>query len=276
MAGSQTQIDFAQLDSEARAAFVERNNELRSKLRSIDVSLTGLSSRPWKQVIELVMSVWVHTTTKSKQSDGTATPIPVERLMATSGLTPRQFRATRTIALQLALLRSVRIYQRTKRIGDRLEVDVSGVDALVASSRVGFSFAQKPGCNPAATRFQPGCSDARIPRARVGAALELPITVTSTATTAEEKTAAVAEIDFQFGRLLRVCRKHRLPLPRLFREAFESALANGCSYEQIHNRCGWWHAHVAECPAEHRKGSLYDGLRLAMPDWTDSEGWPYR
>ena len=117
MARRQHQIDFATLDGEAKAAYRERNNELRAKLRTIEPATVGLSPLAWNYVSEILMIAWSNTTTTTLTRD-------------------QRNRARRT-AERLGLVRIARRYRGGKRQADAVDVDVGAIDRLVTLARNG-------------------------------------------------------------------------------------------------------------------------------------------
>ena len=65
-------------------------------------------------------------------------------------------------------------------------------------------------------------------------------------------------------------------LPTRLREALASAVANGCTVDELRERCRWFHKHWMDWPAEHRPGAFYRGLADAVPGVPPDHGWPYQ
>lgn len=72
------------------------------------------------------------------------------------------------------------------------------------------------------------------------------------------------------------CRQRIRNCPRLLETAIRRALANGCSQEQVWNRCKWFAREQTQWQLEHRAGVLHDGLAQALPDVPAHQGWPYQ
>lgn len=256
----QRSIDFPALAADARAAFIERNNELRSKLRSIEVSLTGLSRRRWEHVCEVLMSAWVHTTT-SKTTQATT------RLVATSGLSADQYHRARREALRLGLAVAVRSYAGTIRKTDRLDIDIGEVDRLLAETQV----LKRQKLRPTAPQLRP--SALHIKEDYMRASDELPKKPTTSSAIEPEK---ASEEEVFLEKLIAECRRLDVPLPTRFKTAARTAIASGLSFEQVWQRCKWFHANQGRWPTKYLRGALHDGLVDATPDLPASEGWPYQ
>jgi hypothetical protein len=103
-------------------------------------------------------------------------------------------------------------------------------------------------------------------------------TTTTTALPHAQTQSPRSEEEFCFEKLVKACRL-KLPasvLPRRLEDALRTAMARGCSIEQLWNRCAWFHKHWQQWPAEHRAGALHDGLASADPDMAADHGWPYQ
>lgn len=58
--------------------------------------------------------------------------------------------------------------------------------------------------------------------------------------------------------------------------AVQSALSNGCGFDQLRNRGLWFWKNRFNWLSEHRAGALYTGIAKATPDMEDEQGWPYQ
>lgn len=156
MAGKQRQreideaIDAQERDD--RAAFRERLNELRALLASIDPRALDLTPGRWARVREWLMAVEAYADRR-----GTA-EANAGRLAATAGLSDRQARTCRGLAISLGLVETVRRYgPEGRRSMDGLAIRREALDELAAASREQRASGAAGGCKVAAAWLQPGC-----------------------------------------------------------------------------------------------------------------------
>ncbi len=256
------QIDFPAIEADARAAYIERNNELRSKLRSIEFSLTGLSRRRWEHVIETVMSIWSHT---PAGATSTKTAKATTRLAATSRLSVDQFKRARRDARALGLIVTARSYTGSVRESDQAQVDMSVIDRFLAETQ-SLKW-RKPATAPYCPLLPPSARNTKEDYMRASKDLH---NNTSSSSVAEAKTE-VEEVEVFLRKV-----REKLPAPLKLPEAVRQAIANGCTIEQLRERAAWFQKHQLEWGSEHRPGVLFVGLSQATPDMTADQGWPYR
>jgi hypothetical protein len=267
MAGRQQQLGFESAERDARAAYQERNNELRSRLRSIEVSLTGLSARRWKHVTEMLMSAWSHATTTTGDAGK-----PLDRFVATSGLSRDQFYRAREDAVELGLLAVTQCYRGRQRHPDRLDVNVGMVDRLVEQSR----FWRDEKLRPGATRcdqVRPGATSIKEDNcARVLPKKPKKLNTTSSSSPARELSST--EIDRLIAEVEEVVGEFGFEITYLA-EAVRQASRAGCSRQQILARVGWFGDRLDWWQVEFRPGALYTGIFCTRPTQPVEKGWPH-
>lgn len=279
MAGRQQQnLGFEAAERDARASYAERNNELRSRLRSIEVSLTGLSPLRWKNVFEMLMSVWSHATTTTGEAGK-----PLEAYLATSGLKRNQFYRAREDAVELGLLAVTQHYHGRQRAPDRLDVNVGAIDTLVEQSR----FWRDHKMRLAETRWdQVGLAETSIKEdtARVGpkipnkpnttSSYEIPDREARSAKRPERTRDQQPDIDRLIEEVEEVVNGFGFAVTYLA-DAIREAARSGCSREQILDRIAWFGERLDWWQPEFRPGSLYTGIICAHPRRAVHDGWPH-
>jgi hypothetical protein len=164
-------------------------NELRARLRSVEVAVLRLSQRRWEQVMECIMAIAAHTQAGGECRAGT------ERVMQTSTLSrDAYYRALRS-AKGLGLVRAVTAYAGDVRTSDRLRIDVAALDDLVAVSRATSCHQLPPGAT-SCHQVQPAATTLKEP---ARALVDLPKNLAPAAACANEA-AAAAEFDWESAR----------------------------------------------------------------------------
>lgn len=265
MAGRQTQIDFPQLEREARAAEAERAVELAARLRSIDPAAAGVTPLAWQRVSEVIMAAWSTTTTTSPPGS----------------LTRDQHDRARRTAERLGLVRTTRRYQNGKRLSDAVDVDVGRIDALVALTRAGPNWSRTSHCAqvrpsaPNCAQLRPSAPN-RCETAAPSSFLNLNLKPSSSSSLLDrEEGRKNEEEEEEVEKFLEKVRR-LLPAPLRLDEAVATALAAGVTLDELRARCRWFQQRQIEWKAEHRPGVLYVGLRDARPGQPADRGWPYR
>jgi hypothetical protein len=87
----------------------------------------------------------------------------------------------------------------------------------------------------------------------------------------------VEEVEEDFiNRISERCRERmKRCCPIAIETALRDGLRNGCSRDQLVERCWWIWKHIDEWPNEHRGGVVFEGLSKARPSTKPDEGWPY-
>lgn len=70
-------------------------------------------------------------------------------------------------------------------------------------------------------------------------------------------------------------RQHLDP-PSKLREAADTAISHGCTFEQLSARMVWFYNHRFEWSPEHRPGAIYQGLMDCFRETKPHEAWPYK
>jgi hypothetical protein len=167
-------------------------NELRARLRSVEVAVLRLSQRRWEQVMEVIMAIAAHT------QPGGECRAATERVRNTSTLSRDAYYRALREAKAWGLVRAATAYTADVRTSDRLRIDLAALDGLVDASRAW----RATRCNqlpPGATschQVQPAATTLKEP---ARALVDLPKNLAPAAAFANEA-AAAAEFDWESAR----------------------------------------------------------------------------